>query len=105
MTKDPFAVLGVDDDAGDETIRQRYLALVRRFPPDREPDRFQEVRQAYEAIRSERERLEIKLLQTSTAALTRVKRHCLRAASPDRHRALAVTVTALLLDGLNRTAI
>jgi DnaJ-class molecular chaperone len=103
MAGDSFAVLGVDEDAGDEAIRQRYLALVRRFPPDREPDRFQEVRQAYEAIRGQRERLEIKLLQTSTAALTRIKRHCLDTAGAQRHRASAATVTALLLDGLQRT--
>ena len=51
MTSDPFVVLGVDENAGDDAIKQRYLALVRRHPPDREPDRFQAVRRAYEAIR------------------------------------------------------
>jgi hypothetical protein len=75
---------------------------VRSFPPDREPDRFQEVRRAYEAVRGERERLEVKLLQTSTAALSRLKLHCLRPASPDRRRASQATVTALVLDGLRR---
>ena len=54
MTTDPFAVLGVDENAGDEAIKQRYLALVRAYPPDREPDRFQEYRRAYEAVRGER---------------------------------------------------
>jgi curved DNA-binding protein CbpA len=34
---DPFTVLGVGEDAGDDQIKQRYLALVRAFPPDREP--------------------------------------------------------------------
>lgn len=105
MIQDPFAVLGVDDDAGDETIRQHYLALVRRFPPDREPDRFQEIRRAYEAIRGERERLEARLLQSSTAALTRLKLDCLRAAGRDRRRASAATVRALILDGLQRIPI
>lgn len=102
MAKDPFVVLGVDNDASDEAIKQRYLALVRRFPPDREPDRFQEIRRAYEAIRGERERLEVKLLQTGTAALSRLKLHCLRSAGPNRRRASQATVTALLLDGLRR---
>lgn len=102
MTKDPFGVLGVDEDAGDEAIKQRYLALVRDFPPDREPDRFQEYRQAYEAVRGEHERLELKLLQSGTAALTRLKLHCLRPAESDRRRASASAVAALLLDGLHR---
>ena len=54
MTTDPFAELGVDENAGDEAIKQRYLALVRAHPPDREPDRFQAYRRAYEAVRGER---------------------------------------------------
>jgi hypothetical protein len=103
MTNDPFAILGVDEDAGDDAIKQRYLALVRAYPPDREPDRFQEFRRAFEAIRGERERLEVKLLQTSTAALSRLKLHCLRSPSKDQHRPSEATMAALILDGLNRT--
>jgi hypothetical protein len=101
MTNDPFAVLGVDQNAGDEAIKQRYLALVRAHPPDREPERFQEFRRAFEAIRGERERLEVKLLQTTSAALTRLKLHCLRGATADRRRPSEATVAALILDGLN----
>ena len=103
MTTDPFTVLGVDENAGDEAIKQRYLALVRAYPPDREPDRFQEYRRAYEAVRGERERLEVKLLRTSNAALSRLKLHCLRAAGTDRHRPSQATMTALILDGLSQT--
>jgi hypothetical protein len=101
MTSDPFVVLGVDENAGDDAIKQRYLALVRRHPPDREPDRFQAVRRAYEAIRGERERLEVKLLQPGTAALYRLKLSCLRTTGVGQHRPSEATMTALLLDGLN----
>jgi hypothetical protein len=97
----PFAVLGVTEDAGDEAIKQSYLALVRGHPPDREPERFQEFRRAFEAIRGERERLEVKLLQTSSAALTRLKLHCLRSAGADRRRPSEATMAALILDGVN----
>src|ERR1700685_1525054 len=100
MTEDPFAVLGVGEDAGDEAIKQRYLALVRAYPPDREPERFQQFRGAYEAIRGERERLEVKLLHTSSAALSRLKLHCLGSAGSDRHRPTEATMAALMLDGL-----
>jgi hypothetical protein len=95
-------VLGVHEDADDEAIKRRYLALVRSFPPDREPDRFQEVRHAYEAVRGQRERLDVTLLQTSTAALSRLKLHCLHPASPGRRPASEATVTALVLEGLHR---
>jgi len=100
MTNDPFAVLGVDENADDEAIKQRYLALVRSHPPDREPDRFQEYRRAYEVLRGERERLEVQLLQTSTGALTRLKLYCLCMAGTERHRPSEATMAALFLDGL-----
>ena len=32
------------------TIKRRYLALVRAWPPDREPEKFQALRRAYEAV-------------------------------------------------------
>jgi curved DNA-binding protein CbpA len=101
VTKDPFATLGIDEDADDEAVRQSYLALVRRFSPDREPERFQEIRAAYEAISNERARLEVKLLRAGTAALTRLKLHCLEAIGSDRHPARAATVVGVILDGLH----
>ena len=102
MNDDPFAVLGVSDDADDETIRRRYLALVRAFPPDREPERFQVFRRAYEAISGKRERLERKLLHTSTAALSRLKLHCLAASGSRQQRPSQAAVGAVLLVGLQR---
>lgn len=45
----PFEVLGLSMDADEATVRARYLELVREYPPDRDPDMFTKVRQAYEA--------------------------------------------------------
>ncbi len=45
----PFEVLGLSMDADEATVRARYLELVRQYPPDRDPDMFTQVRQAYEA--------------------------------------------------------
>lgn len=99
---DPFAVLGVGEDAGDDQIKQRYLALVRAFPPDREPERFQAYRAAYEALRDQRKRLEAKLLRTNDAALSRLKLLFLAPSRPVCGRATKATVTALLLEGIDR---
>src|SRR5271167_4763359 len=99
---DPFTVLGVGEDAGDDQIKQRYLALVRAFPPDREPERFQAYRAAYEALRDQRKRLEAKLLRTNDAALARLK---LLFAAPSKSisgRATKATVSALLTEGIDR---
>jgi curved DNA-binding protein CbpA len=102
--RDPFTVLCVDEDAGDAEVRRRYLALVRDFPPDRSPDRFREYRAAYEALSDERKRLEMKLLRTNAAALSRLSMAALRSASPGLSRATEQTVAALLTQGIMRTA-
>ena len=107
---DPFTVLGVADDADNAEIRRRYLALVRAFPPDRAPERFQELRSAYEALGDERKRLETKLLHTNAAvaaALSRLGMGYLRAGAgraPDAppSRAARQTVMALLEEGIAR---
>lgn len=54
---DPYRVLGVDLTANDETIRAAYLAAIRESPPERDRERFESVRTAYEAICDHRRRL------------------------------------------------
>lgn len=102
LSADPFAVLGVAEEAGDDAIRRRYLALVRAYPPDRAPERFQAYRRAYEAISGPRERMEAKLLHPSGAALARLKRHCLNGAAEASGRASVATMAALIADGLQQ---
>lgn len=46
-----YEVLGLSPEADEAQIRERYLALVREFPPDRAPERFAEIRAAYDALR------------------------------------------------------
>ena len=59
MNKDPYQVLGVPRDAGEEEIKKAYRKLCMKYHPDanvNNPDkaaaeeRFKEVQQAYEAI-------------------------------------------------------
>ena len=99
---DPFSTLGIGEDADDDQIKQRYLSLVRLFPPDREPERFQAYRAAYEAVRDRRKRLEAKLLRTNDAALSRLKLAVVALSRPVCGRATKATVTALLLEGIDR---
>jgi hypothetical protein len=101
MMRDPFAVLDVAEDADDETIQRRYLALVRQHPPEREPERFGEIRAAFEAVQGKRERLQARLLTIHDGALLRLKRGCLEADGEPRRPGLA-TVRALLRDGADR---
>jgi curved DNA-binding protein CbpA len=49
-----YVVLGIADDADEETIRSAFRALARRYHPDvgagSSPVEFQRVREAYEAL-------------------------------------------------------
>ena len=58
---DPYTVLDLPPTADEETVRRRYLDLVRRHSPERSPVRFVEIRQAYEQIRDPVRRLEDQL--------------------------------------------
>jgi curved DNA-binding protein CbpA len=55
---DAYEILGVTPGADDAQIRSRYLDLVREFPPDRAPERFAQVRAAFEDLREPLRRLE-----------------------------------------------
>ena len=103
MGPDPFSILGVDENASDAEIKRRYLALVRSFPPDREPERFQTYRAAFEALHTERDRLAAKLLAQHGGALARLEAACLP--SPEargNRRASEAQVTALLVEGIEQ---
>ena len=60
---DPHAVLGLPPDCDDETIRRRYLELVRQFSPEQHPEKFAAIRAAYESLRDLDTRLRFRLFE------------------------------------------
>ncbi len=54
----PYLVLGLQPHATAAEIKQAYFALVRTYPPEREPERFKQIRAAYERLRDPKSRLE-----------------------------------------------
>ena len=48
------ALLGVSAEADEAEIRRAYLEKVRQHPPDRDPDLFERVRDAYDRLRDPR---------------------------------------------------
>ncbi len=60
---DPYEVLGLSGDSDDETIRRRYLQLVREFTPEQQPEKFAAIRQAFEHLRDLNTRLRYRLFQ------------------------------------------
>jgi curved DNA-binding protein CbpA len=69
---DPYRLLGVADTADDQLIRVAYLAAIRAFPPERDRRRFEQLRAAYEAIATERDRLAHALFDTTAPTVQEV---------------------------------
>lgn len=49
---DPYVVLGLDRKADVGEIKRAYFQLVREFPPESASEKFQEIRAAYEQLRT-----------------------------------------------------
>jgi curved DNA-binding protein CbpA len=61
-------ILGVPANATEEEIRAAYLSKVKEFPPDRSPEEFESIRDAYDTLRDPRRRAKALLLSSGFAA-------------------------------------
>ncbi len=50
--RDPYVVLGVERTSDEAAIKRAYFRLVREYPPEREPEKFQELRAAYDQVKT-----------------------------------------------------
>ena len=64
----PAEVLGVSPDATDDEIVWRILLRIQEHAPDRSPEQFERIRDAYEAMRDLRQRLRLRLFAVDPAA-------------------------------------
>jgi len=65
--KTPYELLDVAADAGDAEIKLAYLQKVKDNPPDRDPERFQSIHSAYEAIKDHKSRISHALFNVPAA--------------------------------------
>jgi curved DNA-binding protein CbpA len=65
---DPRAVLGLSLNATEEEIRAAYLRKVKEYPPERSPEQFEKIRDAYETLRDPRRRMRSLLLSADPEA-------------------------------------
>ncbi len=57
LTEDPKRILGVTETAGDAKIRAAYLEKIKQYPPDRFPEEFEQIRDAYGLLADPRSRM------------------------------------------------
>ncbi len=50
MSVDHYETLGVSEEASQEEIKRAYYRLVRQYPPEKEPEKFKVIREAYETL-------------------------------------------------------
>ncbi len=53
----PYEILKIPLDADDRIIKQAYLQQVKQYPPEREPEQFKCIKEAYDMIKDEYNRL------------------------------------------------
>lgn len=68
LKEDPRQILGVAPNASDAEIRAAYLKRVKENPPDRSPEMFERIRDAYEILRDPRRRALYTFLSVDPAA-------------------------------------
>ena len=52
-----FEILGLSEGAQPKEIKRAYFKLVRQFSPEKDPERFQQIREAYEHLTEDRSKV------------------------------------------------
>ncbi|MGR8930682.1 MAG: J domain-containing protein [Gammaproteobacteria bacterium] len=76
----PFQIIGVNEQASDAEIKQAYLQLVKDHPPEREPQKFRQIQQAYQAIKDEDTRSSYQLFHLPEVEFEELLGHAFRRA-------------------------
>jgi curved DNA-binding protein CbpA len=50
-TESPYAVLGIHRNASPEEVKRAYFSLIRKHPPEKDPQGFKRIRLAYDSLR------------------------------------------------------
>lgn len=58
MTKNYYQILETEPKSSELEIKKAYFSMIRRYPPERFPDEFIEIRGAYETLSNEKTRME-----------------------------------------------
>jgi len=61
--KDPYKILGIKSDATFHQIKKAYFSKVKAFSPERYPQEFKRIREAYELLKDEKGRKESEFFQ------------------------------------------
>ena len=61
--KNPFQVLNLDQSKyTEETLNKNYLELIKKYTPEKRPDKFEEIRTAYSELKNAKSTYDIMAL-------------------------------------------
>lgn len=52
--KRDYEILGIEENADEKAVKRAYFKLIRTYSPEKDPERFQEIRAAYERLTEEK---------------------------------------------------
>lgn len=59
MLLEALRIFDLKTDYSEGAVQQKYYELIRKFPPERYPDQFMEIQQAYEVLKNPREAMKL----------------------------------------------
>jgi preprotein translocase subunit SecA len=62
--KDYYGILNISKNATPAEVKKAYFTLIRKFPPDRHPQEFMKIREAYEVLADESTRKQYDLVES-----------------------------------------
>jgi len=95
MMKTPFEILGVSDNTTDEEIKKAYLQKIRQYSPEQNPEQFQLIRTAFEAVKTQPQRLKYQLFHSEVPSIETLAEHILQTGTP-RHLTKKIFTKTLL---------
>lgn len=68
MVNNYYSVLGLKEGASENEIKRAYFRLIRQFSPETDPERFKEIREAYEGLKEQKDVKQLNLPIPADAA-------------------------------------
>jgi len=53
MGKNYYKILDLTEDANKDLIKKAYLKKIKEFPPDKNPEEFKRIREAYDQLKKD----------------------------------------------------
>ncbi|ESQ16819.1 MAG TPA: molecular chaperone DnaJ [Chromatiaceae bacterium] len=89
--RDPYLILGVDEDTDDAGIETAYLQGIKYCPPERDAERFGALRSAFETLRTSRKRIAYQMCNSSLPQAADILDKAAPIGPPDRPDIAAIS--------------